>query len=327
MKIPTISIILPAYNAQNTLEKAIASVQGQTFTDWELLVVNDGSTDNTRSLAERYAGQDARIRVITQPNGGRSAARNTGLAHARGEYMAFLDADDMFLPNTLQDLYDAAQQEACDLVIGEIVASKHLPVLKNKLLKGAEAVAYLFSLKQNQRLLNSIWNKLFKRSLVTACQLQFPDGVERGEDLIFVLSYVLHINTLRTVCAAVYNYLPQENSITRQPLRLSHIDRQHRWQRLWIDIYTKWRLPTAQVYGSFFTPRMFGCSRVAKENPALLREIVRQTFADRYLLDCAQRVQDTAYDNIFARLLRGRHVKIWTGAALLIGIIRRIMRR
>jgi glycosyltransferase involved in cell wall biosynthesis len=98
---PVVSVIIPAYNAAAFLETAIQSVQQQTCTRWELVIIDDGSTDETLRIAATYQAQDARITVISQPNRGVSAARNLGVAHSQGELLAFLDADDQWLPAKL----------------------------------------------------------------------------------------------------------------------------------------------------------------------------------------------------------------------------------
>jgi glycosyltransferase involved in cell wall biosynthesis len=100
--LPKISVIMPVYNGEQFIEQAIDSLLAQTFQDWELVVVDDGSTDSTPQILKRYV--DPRIVVIRQENGGEACARNTGLDHMRGEYMAFLDADDIYFPNALEDL-------------------------------------------------------------------------------------------------------------------------------------------------------------------------------------------------------------------------------
>ncbi|MBQ6985582.1 MAG: glycosyltransferase family 2 protein, partial [Oscillibacter sp.] len=99
---PAISVIVPVYQGEALLPGCVESVRRQTFDDWELLLIDDGSTDNSRTLCEHYAAGDARIRVLAQPrNLGVSAARNRGLQEARGDYVAFLDADDRYVPGTL----------------------------------------------------------------------------------------------------------------------------------------------------------------------------------------------------------------------------------
>ena len=97
-----ISVIIPIYNGGRFVESAVKSVLAQTVSDWELVIVNDGSTDGTRAILERLCAQDARIHVHHQPNGGVSAARNAGIALAKGEYLAFLDADDEWYPDCLE---------------------------------------------------------------------------------------------------------------------------------------------------------------------------------------------------------------------------------
>ena len=99
---PKISVIMPVYNGEAFIQNAINSLISQTFQDWELIVVDDGSTDNTSRILAQYV--DTRIRVIQQKNGGEAVARNTGLEHMAGEYIAFLDADDLYFPNALFDL-------------------------------------------------------------------------------------------------------------------------------------------------------------------------------------------------------------------------------
>lgn len=98
---PIVSIMMPAYNAERTIDQAITSVLAQTVPDWELIVVDDGSTDGTAQRAAAYAERDPRIRLVRQANGGESAARNTALQHMQGELVGFLDADDFYLPNHL----------------------------------------------------------------------------------------------------------------------------------------------------------------------------------------------------------------------------------
>ena len=98
---PTISIITPAYNASEFLSQTVASALAQTFRDFELLIVDDGSTDDTRNIALTWARTDPRIRILTRPHGGPSAARNTAIADARGQYFALLDSDDLWHPTFL----------------------------------------------------------------------------------------------------------------------------------------------------------------------------------------------------------------------------------
>lgn len=102
MNSPLVSVIIPAYNAARTLEMTVQSVYGQSLQDFEIIIVDDGSKDNTLEVAQRIAASDSRIKVIAQPNSGAAAARNAGIKAAAGEYVAFLDADDLWLPQKLE---------------------------------------------------------------------------------------------------------------------------------------------------------------------------------------------------------------------------------
>lgn len=109
-----VSIIVPAYNAEDTLEKCLQSIANQTYPFFEAIVVNDGSTDDTQTIAERWSQKDSRIRVFRKENSGVSAARNAALADAQGEWITFLDSDDYLEPDCLERLLDG---EACDMAV------------------------------------------------------------------------------------------------------------------------------------------------------------------------------------------------------------------
>ncbi|WP_295799415.1 glycosyltransferase [Mucilaginibacter sp.] len=117
---PLVSVIMPAFNAGQFIAEAVDSVIKQTFTGWELIIVNDGSTDDTQAIAERYVAGDARIRLVKQQNKKLSAARNTGIANAKGEWVAFLDADDFWVAGKLEkQLVAAGKYPAAGVVFSD----------------------------------------------------------------------------------------------------------------------------------------------------------------------------------------------------------------
>lgn len=116
---PAFSIVLPCFNCAETIESTLASVQAQTITDWEAICVDDGSSDDTIAVLERIAKEDSRIRILSQTNAGPSRARNHGVAQAQGEFVAFLDADDLWLPGKLASVADAFHSDV-DAVFGRI---------------------------------------------------------------------------------------------------------------------------------------------------------------------------------------------------------------
>jgi glycosyltransferase involved in cell wall biosynthesis len=116
---PLVSIIMPAYNAENYISEAIVSVRDQTWQKWELIVVNDGSTDSTGTIVATFCQTDSRVRLITQPNGKLPKARNTGIGVASGEFVAFLDADDMWHPTKLEKQLESWRETKADVVFSD----------------------------------------------------------------------------------------------------------------------------------------------------------------------------------------------------------------
>ena len=121
---PLISVIMPAYNAKQFIASSIESVLNQTFSDFELIIINDGSSDNTLEIAQQFAQKDRRINIVSQENQGETAARNTGLAHAKGEYIAFLDSDDLYKEIFLEKLLNRIQEKSSDIAYCGFIYTK-----------------------------------------------------------------------------------------------------------------------------------------------------------------------------------------------------------
>lgn len=147
-----VSIIMPAYNAARYLSESVESVRCQTFVDWELIVIDDGSEDETAEIAKRFAVSDARVRVISQANGGQASARNSGLAAARGDLIAFLDADDLWVCDKLERQVAVMEKTGVDLVYtdgeffcdeGELGENDGFDIVPGKI-EGAEMFSLLF---------------------------------------------------------------------------------------------------------------------------------------------------------------------------------------
>ena len=172
-----VSIIIPVYNAEKYLRQCVESVLSQTFKDWELILVDDGSMDGSNEICHEYALKDKRIRVIEKANEGLSSARNAALDIAAGEYIFFLDADDELYPHSIQHLYDIAQSYSVAIVAGREVYETAKPeydfiATTPEIVKAEQhlkSVWYQKSVTDN----SACW-KLFKRSLFD--ELRFYDG-------------------------------------------------------------------------------------------------------------------------------------------------------
>lgn len=198
-----ISIIVPVYNGEKKLHKCINSIIAQTFKDWELILVNDGSKDNSGEICDSFSQKDSRIKVIHQKNGGVSKARNSGINVAKGEFIVFADADDWVEPNYLKALISESQY---DLVITAYYyrPKRHIAFNYDLSFKGKEIRNFLvYKYLSNC----SPWGKLYKRSIIEKGQIRFDESLKCYEDFVFILSYLLHCNSIRLLPTATYNYV------------------------------------------------------------------------------------------------------------------------
>lgn len=188
-----ISVIIPAYNAARTVRRCIKSVLDQTYTEWEMIIVDDGSKDDTLDICQSY--DDSRIRVLHKENGGVSSARNMGLKFAQGDYIAFIDSDDFIEADYLEHL---SQGLGYDIVISGF-CYENTPESSSFRLKLAdrEAVGRELSKLINADQLCYPWGRLFKRSIIETYHIRFDEAMRFAEDNVFNWEYLCHINSLR----------------------------------------------------------------------------------------------------------------------------------
>ena len=142
---PLISVVIPAYNAEQFLDETLESVLSQTYENWECIIVNDGSTDNTESIAKKWCEKDARFRYFYKENSGASDTRNFGIKEARGEYIAFLDADDLYMPNFLEVCIENLVEKDVDLVAPKMLEFWDV---QNEVIEDEDKKDYLYSGKE-----------------------------------------------------------------------------------------------------------------------------------------------------------------------------------
>lgn len=221
-----LSVIIPCYQVEHLMGRAVDSVFAQSFRDMEIILVDDGSRDGTPALCDAYADRDPRVKVIHQPNGGLSAARNAGMAIATGEYMAFLDSDDYLRPDAYEKMFAAMEHCGADCAccgythafddgaLGETVAAPFpdglhgaeeimqgivLPLLQDRLRKG------MFT--------GMVWRYIFKAETVRRYALRFTDAYL--EDELFLIRYFSHPTSMAAVDEGLYFYYLNRNSLTR----------------------------------------------------------------------------------------------------------------
>lgn len=208
-----ISIILPVYNAEVFLEKCIISILEQSYDDFELIIINDGSTDHSESIIEKYL-DNKRIRYYQQENRGVSHARNVAMSTALGKYIIFVDADDELPKDSLKMRIDDIK--GSDMLIAsyntinerdDIVGRMPLP--STNILTRKEALTTLIS-KCEIGYQGYLWNKMFRTDIIKNNNIQFDSNIYYGEDRLFVAEYLMHSNVIRVSKNTVYSY--RENS-------------------------------------------------------------------------------------------------------------------
>lgn len=209
---PKISVIIPVYNVEKYLAECLTSVVNQTFKDIEIICVNDGSTDNSPKILDEFAQKDSRIKIINQENQGLSAARNTGLDVATGEYVSFIDSDDFVRTDLYADIQKLLPAELICFNAKIFPISEKYRTLQNYTqcqFDGEQPMEEKLILKTNVH----VWNKVFRTSIIKENNIRFPKGLY-FEDFPFVCEYMLSINSVKFFGGkGYYFYRQQPNSL------------------------------------------------------------------------------------------------------------------
>jgi len=217
-----ISIIIPCYNSAKYLTACMDSIFAQTFADFEVILIDDGSKDDTLAIAEEIALQDARVRVLLQENSGVAAARNLGLEHAKGEWVTFVDSDDLLPADALETLLSGANEETDMVVCAHETFDENGPIetvipQSRWMDKNGEVRkrAICLRLIEGDCVLNIMCNKLHRRSLIEREHLRLTRGVRMAEDALFNLEAVLCGRKVAYVNRVAYRYRMHAASATQ----------------------------------------------------------------------------------------------------------------
>lgn len=208
---PEISVIVPVFNSESFLESCIRSVLAQSFADWELLLIDDGSNDGSNEICSRFAADDNRIRLIAKSNGGVSSARNVGLDHAKGKYIFFLDADDVLYGSALSSLYDISEKNNVLITIGGHVCAISKPEdaeRTNRVRLVDSRKICIESLYQKRGTDTSVCWRLFRKDLFDG--LRFYDG--RYEDLEIFHKLLMRTDKVVVTDKMIYFYRNHSSS-------------------------------------------------------------------------------------------------------------------
>lgn len=223
---PMVSIVVPIYNAENYLRRCVDSILNQEYTDFELLLVNDGSTDASCDICEEYGDRDPRVIVIQKENTGVSDSRNRALDRARGKYLQFLDSDDWITPDATRLFVRAAEEYGCDMVIsdfyrvvGERLSTKG-DIEEEGVLTREEFAAHMME-NPADFYYGVLWNKLYRRDIVEEHNLRMDTDINWCEDFMFNLEYIRYAKVFYALHAPIYYYVKRKGSLASQGINIS----------------------------------------------------------------------------------------------------------
>lgn len=275
MMIPKISVIVPVYNVEKYLPRCIDSILSQSFTDFELLLIDDGSPDNSGIICDEYAQKDSRVRVFHKPNGGVSSARNLGIDNAIGEWITFIDSDDYIE----QDFFWMPRNVTEDLLIlnyTNLNDGIYIPFkleIDNIVLTKIE-MQYFINKNLPLGIFMSPWSKFYKRKLIVDNNISFHSEVKVGEDCIFVLDYLMVAKSLRFLTSSNYVYVGGfEPSKYRQSVERSLMAFEltiERYDKLNADCI-KFLLLRFVLYYDLISPRNYKTLKLWRENEVVKR--------------------------------------------------------
>ena len=223
---PMVSIIVPIYNAEQYLRRCVDSILNQEYTDYELLLVNDGSTDASGDICEEYGDQDPRVIVIQKENTGVSDSRNRALDRDRGKYLQFLDSDDWITPDATRLFVRAAEEYGCDMVISDfyrVVGERLSPkgdIEEEGVLTREEFAAHMME-NPADYYYGVLWNKLYRRDLVNRFGIRMDAEISWCEDFMFNLEYVRYAETFYALRTPVYYYVKTKGSLVNQKISIT----------------------------------------------------------------------------------------------------------
>ena len=213
-----VSIIIPVYNRESTIERCLDSILTQTYKNLEVLIINDGSTDRSGEIINAYALKDSRILAITKENSGVSDSRNFGLKAAHGDYIQFADSDDWLPERATELLVEALEKNRSDMVIADYCRVRGRQLYQSGAIENAGTLtraefAQVMMEKASDFYYGVVWNKLYRRKIIKKYKLQFSEELQWCEDFLFNLEYLKYTAKVEVIKEPVYYYVKTKGSL------------------------------------------------------------------------------------------------------------------
>ena len=310
-----ISIIMPVFNAEKTVQGAIESVLVQDYSYWELIIIDDGSLDLSGAICDKWSARDSRIKVHHLVNRGVSAARNYGLSCAQGELICFIDSDDKMRSGALQKIVESSTDS--DLLIFGY------NIYPNNIKLGFADTKYYSSLMQfaddfkrihKNHLLNCVWNKCFKKNLIEKYQCTFPVEISMGEDLLFVLDYFKGCNNIRIINDILYDYNVENSESLSRKYRLDSFSMQKKLKEITDKTFNGNREvmeTTSYIFVNHIIEEMKKIVLSQELNRTTKLEYVKNWMKNPYFRDNFDLVKQTISQNFVKRFIISNNKPYW----------------
>ncbi len=318
---PFLSVIVPVYNAENFLCECVDSLLAQDFTDYEIILVDDGSTDQSGVICDRYAAASSRVLSLHQPNGGHTSARQHGLRASRGRYIAFADSDDWIAPGMYRLMCQAVYDTGADVVICShtaVMASREEVVRsdfpagfydKQRLEKEVYPRMIYSGTYYRYGIAPNLWNKLFRRELLDRHLFHVPTDVVMGEDALASYSCMLEASSMYFLDEPLYYYRSNASSLSRRSAPLSRLPQNRKvFDTLWQVIDTARYPYMAEQLNYFCVYQSLLAYEAVFRKMAQNGEDFRQYFAD----ECRDEKIRRAFRSVPINAITGTHNRLYT---------------
>ncbi|PJM79666.1 glycosyltransferase family 2 protein [Bifidobacterium scaligerum] len=326
-KQPLVSVVVPVYNVERYVDECVASIAKQTYRNLEIILVDDGSTDGSSAICDEWASRDDRIRVIHNTNGGVSAARNTGMNAAEGEYLAFVDSDDLIEPNMIEVLLHKAYRSSCQMVMCGTrnvcrSVSGYVVVGANRMAFPATNTRDQLSMHIASLLRNGyfvpVWNTLYEHAFVRRCRVRFDETLRIGEDGQFKAQLYRYAERVECLPFLLYNYVVRGGF---QSGRSVGEYRYRNWKRVCMTMIALMKDYGSEVVAVISRGFIYEIGVMLADlyvpkalDKGIRRNLVRDIAADDFVRRCAHTAERTGVrDRIACRVLGSRN---WRALAI-----------
>ena len=337
-----ISILMPVYNAEKYLNETIDTIKNQSFSNWELIIVDDGSIDNSKEICTKLMNDDKRIKYIFQENLGVSHTRNVALENAQGKYIVFVDSDDLIHEDYLKILINSIEKNNSDISVCNFIERKisntgkvediNREFCPKEVMEMAEMKDYIMDFG-NSGLLNPLWNKIYKNQIIKENNITFDEKVETGEDFIFNLQYFRKVKKISFIKDSLYYYIRRNNnSITYKYIENMY---EKGWEIHWLlesflkdmgfyneeNAYVLYGNHLTGVFSAFLNLYHDHCKLTSKEKRSYIKKIISRF----YVKECAaNRKKDKGIIGLTSLLVRINNTVLISAVFKAIALVRKV---